>query len=92
MRAAGVRRLCIGGLTSISLYNRQAFPVLSYVASFLPPPKKAIRAHRKAVQKILAMPRHAIPTTACTCLKELGLPRVPLDVQHFSIVARFRAF
>jgi hypothetical protein len=69
-----IRGLGLGLLPSIPLYNSQAFPTLSWKASFIHPDHDTLKHESKALQLLTNGPFNAIPNNILHTLKQLGLP------------------
>ena len=85
-----ISSLDCGLMTKISLYNMLAISKLSYVASFLPPNKDALKAENRALQTLCRGPWNAIPPSLLKSVKQIGMPTQATDLTALSIASKIR--
>ena len=85
-----IRSLGLGLLPSIPLYNQQAFPILSWKASFIHPDHSTLKQESKALQLLTNGPFNAIPNDLLHNLKQIGLPAQAHSLRTTSLASRSR--
>ena len=85
-----IASLDCGLMIKISLYNMLAIAKMSYVASFLPPNKDALKAENRALQTLCRGPWNAIPPALLKSVKQIGMPAQAIDLTVLSIASKIR--
>ena len=67
-----------------------AISELSYVASFLPPNKDALKAENHALQTLCRGPWNALPPSLLKSVKQIGMPTQATDLTVLSIASKIR--
>jgi hypothetical protein len=89
-RAKEIRGFGVGIGRSFLLYNAQAASVTSYIGRYAAAPKLVLDAEKRAIEILMACPRHAVPSELLWDLKCRGVAvPTPADIEKRCLINCF---